>query len=189
MIGVIVLVTWVTWALIQLKATFALMQRPWKQNERPILKINPKHPFQVFPIVILDRRKLDLCDFVGYLGHMGNNSGASVVVAFCSTTSSSSNKRQCMANNQDTLLWYLFLFNRYKCILQASSHAWAWLSYHSSSSFWFHGLCMSANVAFSCSSELALNIVLQQWMHNCCGFFSSIYTYAAYKQPLMHGHG
>ena len=86
---------------LQLKATFALMQRPWKQNERPILKINPKHPFQVFPIVISDRRKLDLCDFVGYLGHMGNNSGASVVVAFCSTTSSSSNKRQCMANNQD----------------------------------------------------------------------------------------
>jgi hypothetical protein len=67
-------------------------------NAWPILKINPKHPFQVFSIVILDRRMLELCQCVGYLAHMSINSGGSVVVAFHTSTRSSSSKyRQCMA--------------------------------------------------------------------------------------------
>ena len=49
------------------------------------------------------------------------------------------------------LLW-IFFFNIYTCSLQATSHTWTWISCHSSSSFCFHGFCMSANVYFSCSS-------------------------------------
>jgi hypothetical protein len=60
----------------------------------------PQHPYQVFPIVILDGRMLDLCDWVGYLAHMGINAAGSVVVVFHSTRSSSSNKSECMANTQ-----------------------------------------------------------------------------------------